>query len=670
MKTKKTHYFQFLQSNEFSAFYKSGGNKVNRYVRISVLLFVDSVVSLLAVYFAYLLRFDFRIPESFHSAIPYVMANVTGFTLSALFYCKVYRRIWKYATVRDLLSIVQAIVIAMLLAVSFHHLVLNPLHQYSLLVPRSVYLIASMMMVLGVGASRLVWRIFRDRYIKLESHHKRTLVIGAGSAGSLVIKELRQARSEYYPVAFIDDDPNKGSLEVMGIPVVGKRDAISSVVEKYNIENIIIALPSASRLQISEIINICKETGRNVKIIPRVNDLIDGKVSINTIRNVSVEDLLGREPIRANLSEIADYVEYKTVLITGAGGSIGSELSRQIASYSPGRLILLGHGENSIYDIELELRKKNPMLDIVPIIADVQDKPRLEQVFRRFLPKVVFHAAAHKHVPLMENNPIEAIKNNVLGTKNVAECSLRFHAERFVLISTDKAVNPVNVMGATKKLAEMIVLAMNGLGDTRFSAVRFGNVLGSRGSVIPIFKKQIEEGGPVTVTHPEMIRYFMTIPEAVQLVIQAGAIAQGGEVFILDMGKPVKIVDLARDLIRLSGYEPNKDIEIIFTGVRPGEKLFEELFTSEEGTLATKYEQIFIGRSERVVIQQIQEMVTEFEEMANTGNQPSAEHVKKKLMKWLPSYRSQDGLEKLNSQEINEAIKASLEVVASLENKG
>lgn len=371
---------------------------------------------------------------------------------------------------------------------------------------------------------------------------------------------------------------------------------IHKAVEQYDIGQIIIAIPSASKCEMKRIIELCKSTKAKLKLIPILNDLIEGKVSINEIRDVEVEDLLGREPVTTDLHGIAGYVEGKTVLVTGAGGSIGSELCRQVARFRPDRLLLLGHGENSIYNIEMELRRSFPGLALMPIIADIQDMARMDEVFGQYRPQVVFHAAAHKHVPLMERNPAAAIKNNVLGTKNVAQCASKYAAERFVLISTDKAVNPTNVMGATKRLAEMIVQSLSRNSQTVFAAVRFGNVLGSRGSVIPRFKEQIKQGGPVTVTHPDMVRYFMTIPEAVQLVIQAGALAQGGEVFILDMGKPVRIVDLAKDLIRLSGFEPDKDISIEFTGIREGEKLFEELLTDEEGISSTKHDRIYIGK--------------------------------------------------------------------------
>ncbi|WP_311198838.1 polysaccharide biosynthesis protein [Paenibacillus hexagrammi] len=380
-----------------------------------------------------------------------------------------------------------------------------------------------------------------------------------------------------------------------GLPVLGDRNEIIRVVNQYQIDEIIIAMPSVPKKEISSIIDICKHTKAKLKIIPKLHDLIEGKVTINAIRNVEVEDLLGREPVKIDLVGIADYVEDKVVLITGAGGSIGSELCRQVAPFNPSKLVILGHGENSIYLIEKELNRMFPDLHIEPVIADVQDKARMEEIFRIYQPKVIFHAAAHKHVPLMERNPAEAIKNNVFGTKNVAECAHQFHAERFVLVSTDKAVNPTSIMGATKRIAELVIQSLDRFSETKFVAVRFGNVLGSRGSVIPHFKEQIARGGPVTVTHPEMIRYFMTIPEAVQLVIQAGAFAAGGEIFILDMGAPVKIVDLATDLIRLSGFEPGVDIDIEFSGIRPGEKLYEELLLNEEIIENTRHNRIFVG---------------------------------------------------------------------------
>ncbi|MFS0836749.1 nucleoside-diphosphate sugar epimerase/dehydratase [Paenibacillus sp. 1P03SA] len=511
-------------------------------------------------------------------------------------------------------------------------------------IPISVFIGAIQSNLFLTGGVRFAWRMFTDHYQRKKEHQNKALIIGAGDCGSIIAKELKQNQASIMtPVAFIDDDPRKQKSQIYGIPVVGNRQSIIDTVNKYEIHDIIIAIPSASKKELSAIIEICKATKANLKIIPILNDLISGKVSIKEIRDVEVEDLLGREPIKTDLKDIANYVEQKTVLITGAGGSIGSELCRQIAPFHPSKLLLLGHGENSIYTIEMELRSKFPELPIETLIADVQDRERIDLIFQRYGPQVVFHAAAHKHVPLMERNPSEAIKNNVFGTKNVAECADRYGAERFVLISTDKAVNPTSVMGTTKRIAEMLVQSLNTNSNTLFAAVRFGNVLGSRGSVIPRFKQQIKNGGPVTVTHPEMIRYFMTIPEAVQLVIQAGALAKGGEVFILDMGAPVKIYDLARDLIRLSGFEPEVDIRIEYSGIRPGEKLFEELLTDEEGISSTKHNRIFIGKPSS-----LQRSLLEFEIKKLEGVlKEEAEVICGVLQDIVPTFRS----EQVNGEE-------------------
>jgi FlaA1/EpsC-like NDP-sugar epimerase len=490
-------------------------------------------------------------------------------------------------------------------------------------------------------------------------YHRKALIVGAGEAGVMVVKELRRTKSEQYPVVFIDDNPQKQNFEVLGIPVVGKRCDIPKVVKQYHIDDIIVAIPTASRSDIAEIISICKETGCQIKMVPRMNDLINGKITFNMIREVSVEDLLGRDPVKVDMDEITGYLADQVVLVTGAGGSIGSEICRQVAQVNPRQLIILGHGENSIYEIEHELRKSFPALNLESIIADIQDRRSIEDVFLNYKPQVVFHAAAHKHVPLMEKNPIEAVKNNVFGTKNVAECAHEAGVKRFVLISTDKAVNPTSVMGATKRIAEMILRELSLRSQTKFSAVRFGNVLGSRGSVIPLFKKQIESGGPVTVTHPEMVRYFMTIPEAVQLVIQAGSIAAGGEIFILDMGKPVKISDLAKDLIRLSGLEPDKDIQIVYTGMRPGEKLFEEILSKEEGAAATKYDRIFIGKPAEEE-QDLDRLIEEFK-LTTTPDE-----VRRHIKRLVPSYAWHEEKEKLDKEQVNELLRASLEVVATL----
>ncbi|RNB87378.1 polysaccharide biosynthesis protein [Brevibacillus fluminis] len=557
---------------------------------------LDALIVTASVLTVYLLRFEFAVPQAEKRLLPYVIISHVILNLLGFHWMKLYHRLLQYASMAEVIAIVKAVTIAELGCFFLFRSVAAVFPDMT--VPKSIY-IAWALIILGVGGSRIAWRLFRDTYLLEPTGMKRrnVLIIGAGQAGVLVTKELRYAKdSTLQPVAFIDDDRKRHRLELMGLPVVGGREAIHTAVERYDIQDIVIALPSVSQAEIAKIIDICKTTTASVKILPSIADVIKGKVSIGMIRDVQVEDLLGREPVKLDLDGIAGYVSNEVVLVTGAGGSIGSELCRQLLRFSPKKLLLLGHGENSIYEIDMELRRTFHEAVLVPVIADVQDRRRLEEIFAQHRPSVIFHAAAHKHVPLMELNPAEAIKNNVLGTRNVAECAHRFGASHFVMVSTDKAVNPTSVMGVTKRLAELLVQGMGRYSTTKYVAVRFGNVLGSRGSVIPAFKKQIGHGGPVTVTHPDMIRYFMTIPEAVQLVIQAGSLANGGEIFILDMGKPVKIVQLARDLISLSGFKPEVDIKIEYTGIRPGEKLYEELLTREEGITATKHDRIFISQ--------------------------------------------------------------------------
>lgn len=606
--------------------------------RIILLALVDIIIISIAVILAYLLRFDFKIRLEYFKYIPYVIAMNSLLILLFFARFKVYKRVWQYASIGELITIVKGITLAEGIFFLFHTYIQS--NNPGFIVPRSIYIISWLLIVFGIGGSRLLWRIYRDSYLKIQSYHKRALIVGAGDAGALVVKELKHSQdTELYPVAFIDDDPTKQYLEILGLPIVGTREDIPLVVSKYKIDEIIIAIPSAKKSIISDVINICKTTKANIKILPRVTDIVHGKVSLNRIRDVNVEDLLGREPVEVDISEITDYLNNQVVLVTGAGGSIGSELVRQIAPFAPKKLLLLGHGENSIYEIELELRNNYPDLEIATIIADVQDRKRIEYIFKEYKPNVVFHVAAHKHVPLMEENPSEAIKNNVFGTRNVAECADKYGSSHFVMISTDKAVNPTSVMGTTKRIAEMVVQDLNLRSATKFVAVRFGNVLGSRGSVIPVFKEQIKRGGPVTVTHPEMVRYFMTIPEAVQLVIQAGAFAEGGETFILDMGKPVKIDDLARDLIRLSGFEPDKDIDIIYSGIRPGEKLFEEILTAEEGTTATKHDRIYISKPIDISNDRFSTLLGKLEEMIYIREQlPTSVEIKEVLSLIVPSY--------------------------------
>jgi FlaA1/EpsC-like NDP-sugar epimerase len=637
---------------------------MNKYIRLCALLVCDALLVAASVYLSYLLRFDFSIKPRFVESFPYVMSMYIILILGSFYGFKIYKRIWQYASVGDLIAIIKGAFVGSITFFLIHQIIFQ-FELVSWLIPRSIYLLTTMICFLAVGGSRFLWRLFMDNYIKIQPHHRRALIVGAGEVGVMVVRELKHSHSfDLYPVAFIDDDIQKQKYEVLGIPVVGTRDDIHDAVKRYKIDDIIVAIPTASKLDVSEVINLCKNTGCQIKIVPRMNDLINGKLSLNMIRDVSVEDLLGREPVHVDLSGIADYLADKVVLITGAGGSIGSELCRQVVEFNPRTLLLLGHGENSIYDIEFELKKNYPGITVIPIIADIQDIERMKSVFAQYKPEVVYHAAAHKHVPLMECNPLEAIKNNVLGTKNVVDCAHEFKSERFVMISTDKAVNPTNVMGATKRMAEMIVVSKNQISETCYSAVRFGNVLGSRGSVIPMFKKQIAEGGPVTVTHPDMIRYFMTIPEAVQLVIQAGALSKGGEIFVLDMNKPIKIADLAHDLIRLSGLEPGTDINVVYTGIRPGEKLFEEILTSEESTGGTKHERIYIGKAEIVPNKIIEDLVSGVKLINNKSN---PDVIKKMLKHWVPTYKYGENNDELPKEQREEVIRASIEMVAALD---
>ncbi len=508
------------------------------------------------------------------------------------YYLGLYRHLWYYATASDLLTITGAVSIASISLYGIMHIGLRVDLLWSVLV------IAWFINVLVVGGARFALRLRAD-LIKRSTMNgsKRTLILGAGDAGRILMEEIaKHPELDYKPIGFLDDDVQKVGLQVAGLPVLAKQDMLEETVLSHGASNIIIAMPSAPSAKVKDLVQCCAMLGIKPKLVPGLYRVLNGGFNLNSLREVQLEDLLSRPEIKTDCAGIVSYVQSKTVLITGAGGSIGSELARQVAHFGAGKLLLLGHGENSIYQIHKELRQNFPRLALVPLIADIQDRPRIDEIFANHKPQVVFHAAAYKHVPLMEHNPVAAIKNNIFGTRHVVEAANKYRAECFVLISTDKAVNPYSVMGATKRFAEMLVQSTNLISASRFVAVRFGNVLGSRGSVVPLFKEQIARGGPVTVTHPDMTRYLMTIPEAVSLVIQAGSMGKGGEVFVLDMGAPVKIVDLARDMIILSGLKPDQDIRIEYTGIRPGEKLFEELLTAEEGIGTTQHQRIFIAR--------------------------------------------------------------------------
>ena len=559
--------------------------------RLMLLGFIDSGIVFFSIYISFLiLNPSMNVIQSktlLLSALTIFIAH----HLTAAYY-GLYRKAWAYASVGELKAIFKAVTISIVAIAVVQFIGLGQIYVRALA-------ITWMLHMLLIGGSRFMWRVYRDSITKrLKLGGRRTMVIGAGQAGTMVVRQMKQnPQNGLMPVLFVDDDKTKQQLDIYGVNVAGGTKDIPHLVKAHNIENIVIAIPSMSKTEMADLTKICVDTGARTQTIPRIEDVMTGKVSVNDIRDVKIEDLLGREEVELDMKAIADKLQDKTILVTGAGGSIGSEICRQVMKFKPHKLILLGHGENSIYLIERELRGINQTeSEIVPVIADVQDRERVFDTVSKHAPDVIYHAAAHKHVPLMEANPFEAVKNNIYGTKNIADAANYFGVGHFVLVSTDKAVNPPNVMGATKRFAEMIIQNLAKDSDTKFVAVRFGNVLGSRGSVIPLFKKQISMGGPVTITDPRMTRYFMTIPEASRLVIQAGVLAEGGEVFVLDMGDPVKIKDLADNLIKLSGYN-HDEIEIIYTGIRPGEKLYEELLAPAEMQQDQVFPKIHIGKA-------------------------------------------------------------------------
>lgn len=563
--------------------------------RMVLLCIVDVFTILLNSYLSLLIRYEghhqWILPEYMTSIERYAVINVIT-TIIIFYFINLYRRVWTYAGTHEVVLVVTACILSTAFqAMGF--LMLN------LIVPRSYYIIYTFLMIMTTILSRFSYRALRSAQRRIKKSGKRpvnTMVIGAGEAGSMIIHELRTSRHlNRNLVCVIDDNPSKKGKYLQGVRIYGGRENIFSCTEKYDVEEIILAIPSASPKTTKEILKICNQTDCKLKILPGMYQLITEEVSVSKLKEVSIEDLLGRDSIDIDLDSVAGYVRGKTVLVTGGGGSIGSELCRQVANYNPRCLIIFDIYENNAYDIQQELKIKYPQLHLEVLIGSVRNTSRIEWVMSHYRPEVVYHAAAHKHVPLMEDSPNEAIKNNVFGTYKTARAADKYGVKRFVLISTDKAVNPTNIMGASKRLCEMVVQTFNKYSRTEYVAVRFGNVLGSNGSVIPLFKKQMEAGGPVTVTHPDIIRYFMTIPEAVSLVMQAGAYARGGEIFVLDMGEPVKIADLAKNLIRLSGYTLGVDMEIEYTGLRPGEKLYEELLIADEGLQKTENDLIYIG---------------------------------------------------------------------------
>ena len=578
---------------------KQKGSNVLWVHRAILIMFVDALSVMISYFLALLLRFDFifsRIPVNYLEGYLWSMPYWILSTIVIFYICRLYHSIWRLASVAELRMIITAYLVIMVVDVAgmlFMHLRM----------PRSYYFMGYVLCFCMTAGTRFSYRLLRSytnrkRQDEGKDEQDRIMIIGGGEAGQILIKELiNSSRFHTKVCCVIDDNPNKRGRVLEGIPIVGDRNDILEMVEKYEVNHIIYAIPTSSAKTRKEILNICKETKCRLQTVPGVYQLLNGEVSVSTLKNVEIQDLLGREQIKVNNEEILNAIGDKIVLVTGGGGSIGSELCRQIATSNPKQLIIFDMYENNAYDIQQELIRKYPDLNLVTLIGSVRNTNRLAWLMQTYKPDIVFHAAAHKHVPLMEDSPNEAIKNNVLGTYKTATAAARAGVKKFVLISTDKAVNPTNIMGASKRLCEMVIQMMNReYKDTTFVAVRFGNVLGSNGSVIPLFKKQIADGGPVTVTHKDIIRFFMTIPEAVSLVLQAAYYAKGGEIFILDMGEPVKIDDMARNLIKLSGYTPDVDIMVEYTGLRPGEKLYEEMLMDEEGLESTENSLIHIGK--------------------------------------------------------------------------
>ncbi|WP_027954852.1 polysaccharide biosynthesis protein [Halobacillus kuroshimensis] len=593
--------------------------------RLLLLILIDSLIVSFSIYMSHFFLNPYVAVFDGIMLVLSLSLLVSHHLFSSLF--GMYKKKWRYASTEELLGIISVVTLSIIAAALIQLISFGAIYERALVV-------TWMLHILLIGGVRFAWQYYKTygftinpkfkkaRIIKKDPNHQRTLIIGAGSAGRMLARQMMNSNEvENELVGFVDDDFTMHHLTVAALPVLGSTNEIKAIASDYHVNHIVLAMPSVDNERIKEIITESKQVVNNVQTLPMIEDIAMGNVSVNQIRDVQIEDLLGREPVELDINSIESEIKGQTVLVTGAGGSIGSEICRQLVKFGPERLILLGHGENSIYTIHMELKQYDIETELVTVIADVQDRERIFQVVQDYAPSYIYHAAAHKHVPLMEANPKEAVKNNVIGTKNVAEAAHHTGVKAFVLVSTDKAVNPPNVMGSTKRIAEMVVQNLGRYSQTKFVAVRFGNVLGSRGSVIPLFKKQIATGGPVTVTHPDMTRYFMTIPEASRLVLQAGALARGGEVFVLDMGEPVKIVDLAKNLIHLSGFTEDQ-IPIQFNGIRPGEKMYEELLSDEEVNKKPVFPKIFIGKTVEFDYQLVEYLV-------NNHSKSSSESLKK-----------------------------------------
>ncbi len=615
-----------------------------------IVVTVDLLLLAASLYVANLVRFDFGIPQNFLIVFKKMLPYVLIVKFACFYFFDLYRGVWRYTSISDLYNIIKASTISTLLILCF------VLMRYRFIgYSRSVFLIDWCLTIVSIAGFRLAIRLFFEKYSgnepwidvlkafagpmkKKTSGTRNLLIIGAGDCGEKIFREISDnSRLQYHVVGFLDDNPAKVGMKIHGVPVLGTINEIEPIGQKVQANEALIAVPSANSQQMRRIVDLLGSSGLDFKTIPGMGELINGQVTVNAMREVAYRDLLGRELVKPDEVKIGTFLHGKCVMVTGAGGSIGSELCRQICRFNPAKIVLFERAESPLHAIELELKQAFGSIAVVPVLADIQDKNQLEKAFAAHWPDIVFHAAAYKHVPLLELQPWQAIENNVLGTKNLIEISIEHDVERFVFVSTDKAVRPANVLGASKRLAEMLVQGQNGcnLSKTRFMIVRFGNVVGSVGSVVPLFKKQIEKGGPVTVTHPEVTRFFMTIPEACQLILQTGVMGNGGEIFILDMGTPIKIDDMARDLIRLSGFEPEVDIKIEYIGLRPGEKLFEELITEGENIVPTHHEKIMVLKGIECNLQQLN---GEIDDLIHFAEEQDAEQIKMILKRIVLDY--------------------------------
>ena len=608
-----------------------------------IFLVLDFLSIIFASFASILVRYEFQfdlVEQRFVDTIIWYMPINFVVTVVVYYLFSLYTTLWKYAGITELCKITAAAAVSSILQVVGMLLLRKPIF-------RSYVLLYFVLLLAETIATRFYYRflrLIRNKYFRVSADKRMNLMlVGAGDAGAAVIKETRLSKESTRKVCcIVDREPSKWGKRLLGVPIIGDVSEIPEAVEKYQIKKILITIPSANRQAIRKIVEICQTTPCEINILPGIYQLIDGEIVTSRLRNVKIEDLLEREPVRVDLDAILGYIQGKTVLVTGGGGSIGSEICRQLAGHGVGKLIIFDIYENNAYSIQKQLEWEYPSLDMEVLIGSVRNESRVEDIFKTYHPEIVFHAAAHKHVPLMEDSPNEAIKNNVIGTYLTAQMASRYHASKFILISTDKAVNPTKIMGASKRICEMVIQMIGKRSATEFAAVRFGNVLGSNGSVIPLFRRQIEHGGPVTVTHPDIIRYFMTIPEAVSLVLEAGAYAKNGEIFVLNMGEPVKIDDLARNMIRLSGYEPDVDIMIKYTGLRPGEKLYEELLMNEEGMKTTENDRIFVGRQIAFDEETFEQSLHELEQASNSESRKIREIVHRTVPEYQYQERKQE----------------------------